>query len=228
MQDALDLFRVLYEPTAVFERIRERPRILIPFVVLCVLTVILSLATAPVQQAAAALFQPRTPDAAAATPPGAVAMLIRAVIGAPFSVGLGLLASGFILWLTTSLFGPDAQFKTLVSVAAHTFLVGLLYQAVGSAVLMMRGLETIAAFQDLQIALGLNLLWPDGSGFLWNSLGAVNPFGIWGLVLAAIGVQTTHRVQQGTAYSIATVSFVIKALALAALASLAMKFVPQG
>jgi membrane protein, antimicrobial resistance system len=228
MQDALDLLRVLYEPTAVFERIRERPRILVPFIVLCVLSVILSVATAPVQQAAAALFTPRTADAAAAAPPGPVGMLVRAIIGAPFSVGIGLVASGFVLWLTTSLFGQDAKFKTLVSVAAHTFVIGLFYQAANSAVLMMRGLEAITTFQDLQVALGLNLLWQEGSGFLWNFLGAVNPFGIWGLVLAAIGVQVTHKVQQGTAYSIATVSFLVKALALAGLASLAMKFVPQG
>lgn len=228
MQDAVDLFRVLYEPTAVFERVRERPRILVPFIVLCVLSVVLSVVTAPVGQATAALFQPPGTDAAASAPPGAAAMLIRAVIGAPIAVGIGLVASGFILWLTTSLFGQDAQFKTLVSVAAHTFLIGMLYQATTSAVLMMRGLESITTFQDVQVALGLNLLWPDGTGFLWNVLGAINPFGIWGLILAAIGVQTTHRVQQGTAYSIATVSFLIKALALAGLASLAMKLIPQG
>src|SRR3954465_14113094 len=35
----LDVFRVLFEPTAVFERVRERPRFLAPFLVICVIQI---------------------------------------------------------------------------------------------------------------------------------------------------------------------------------------------
>ena len=35
----LDVFKVLFEPTAVFERVRERPRFLAPFIVICALQI---------------------------------------------------------------------------------------------------------------------------------------------------------------------------------------------
>jgi hypothetical protein len=37
----------------------------------------------------------------------------------------------------------------------------------------------------------------------------VNPFSIWGLVITAIGVSTTHRLSKGTGYLVATISFLI-------------------
>jgi hypothetical protein len=61
----------------------------------------------------------------------------------------------------------------------------------------------------MQPALGLDLLVPTAKGFLGAVLKGVNPFGIWALVLTAIGVSTTHRLSKGSAYVVATIAFVI-------------------
>src|SRR3989442_194236 len=47
MGAVLDLVRVLFEPTAVFERVREKPRFLAPFVALAIILVLVSVVQLP-------------------------------------------------------------------------------------------------------------------------------------------------------------------------------------
>jgi hypothetical protein len=51
-------------------------------------------------------------------------------------------------------------------------------------------------------------------------LKGINPFSIWGLVLTAIGVSTTHRLSAGSGYVVATLSFVIGLLIAGAFGAL--------
>jgi hypothetical protein len=85
----------------------------------------------------------------------------------------------------------------------------VLLALVGTIVLHLQGTGQITSPQDMQPALGLDLLFPSAKGFFGAALKAVNPFGIWGLVLTAIGVSTTHRLSKGTGYAVATISFLI-------------------
>src|SRR5438876_5083451 len=55
--DALDLLNVLHEPTAVFNRINERPRVLIPWLVLGVFLIVLAILVQPYQSAAFEAFK---------------------------------------------------------------------------------------------------------------------------------------------------------------------------
>jgi len=86
--------------------------------------------------------------------------------------------------------------------------------------LQMKGAGDITSQQDLQPALGLDLLAPGATGFVGAVLKAINPFSIWGLVLTAIGVSTTHRLSKGTGYAVATVVFVIGVLIAAGFAGM--------
>ena len=52
MGAVLDLVRVLFEPTAVFERVRERPRFLAPFVALAIVVVLVGVVQLPYIKAA--------------------------------------------------------------------------------------------------------------------------------------------------------------------------------
>ena len=54
MGAALDVLNVLYEPTAVFERVREKPKFLVPFIVLAVILVVCVFLMMPYQRAAMA------------------------------------------------------------------------------------------------------------------------------------------------------------------------------
>jgi len=213
-----DVFKVLFEPVAVFERVRARPRFFIPFLVICVLQIVLYLVNLPYIKAA-------VQAQAAARPAGGPDPSKFVWIGAvfiPIGIGIALLIGGLLLWVLVSLFGGEGKFGTLLSVSAYASIPSVILLAiVGAVVLHMKGVGDITSQQDLQPALGLDLLVPGATGFVGAVLKAINPFSIWGLVLTAIGVTTTHRLSKGTGYAIATIAFVVGLLIAGAFTGLA-------
>jgi hypothetical protein len=202
----LDVLRVLFEPSAVFERVREKPSFLLPFLAICAVQVVLYFVNLPFLKAGMAAQMASRP----AGGPDPASFLWIGALFIPVGIAIALVLGGFILWVLVSLFGGEAKFGTLLSVATFASVPSvILLSIVGTVVLHMQGVGQIASPQDMQPALGLDLLAPGAKGFVGAALKAVNPFGIWGLVLTAIGVSTTHRLAKSTGSAIATISFLI-------------------
>jgi hypothetical protein len=217
MDAVLDLFRVLFEPAAVFGRVREKPRFLAPFLTLAVITVVIGVVQLPFVKAAMTAQFTQTPNM---TPEQAQTALKFAPIGvviAPIAYCLFLLLNAFILWVGVSVFGGEAKFGTLLSVTTYASISYTLLQIVGVIVLMMRGTGGIASMVDLQPAVGLDLVAPDAKGFVLALLRGINPFTLYGLFLTSVGVAVTHQTSKATAYTAATIQFLIALLLGAAL-----------
>ncbi len=211
MDAVLDLFRVLFEPAAVFGRVREKPRFLAPFLVLAVITVVMGVLQLPfVKAAITTQFTGEQAQAALKFAP-------IGIVIAPIAYCLFLLLNAFILWVGVSVFGGEAKFGTLLSVATYASISYTLLQIVGVIVLMMRGTGGIASMVDLQPAVGLDLLAPDAKGFVLALLRGINPFTLYGLFLTSVGVAVTHQTSKATAYAAATIQFLIALLLGAAL-----------
>ena len=205
----LDVVRVLYEPTQVFERVRERPNFLAPYLAMSVVQVVLFFVNMPFLRAAmAAQFAARP----AGGPDPSKFLWIGGVF-IPVGIAIALLIGGFLLWVLVSLMGSEAKFGRLLSVAAYSAVPSvILLVLIGTIVLHVQGIGQITSPQDMQPALGLDLLAPGTRGFMGAALKAINPFSIWGLVLSAIGVSTTHRLSKGTGYAVATIAFFVGVL----------------
>jgi len=217
MNAVLDLFRVLFEPATVFGRVREKPRFLAPFLALAVITVVIGVVQLPFVKAAMTAQFTQTPNM---TPEQAQTALKFAPIGvviAPIIYCLFLLLNAFILWICVSVFGGEGKFGTLLSVTTYVSISYTLLQVVGVIVLMMRGTGGIASMVDLQPAVGLDLLAPDAKGFVLALLRGINPFTLYGLFLTSVGVAVTHQTSKATAYTAATIQFLIALLLGAAL-----------
>ena len=205
----LDLFRVLYEPGAVFGRVAEKPKFLAPFIGVAIIAIILGYLMQPYQQAAMAS---KIAEIAQQNPQAAENARKFAGIGilfAPVVYGIILVVVASVLWVLVSVFGGEGKWVTLLSVATYTSITVLLVQAIGLVVLKMKGIDQVSSPADLQPALGLNLLAPGAKGFLGAVLGGINPFALWGMILNAIGIQVTHKTTKGTAYAVAITAFVI-------------------
>jgi len=201
-----DFVKVLYEPGAVFERVRERPSFLVPYLAICIVQIAIYFLNMPFMKAGLAAQMASRP----AGGPDPSKFLILGVIFIPIGIGLALLIGGGLLWVLVSLFGGEAKFSRLLSVAAYASVPSIILLAVvGAIVLQMKGTGQMTSMQDLQPSLGLDLLVPGAKGFAEAALKAINPFGIWGVVLTAIGISTTHRLSKGTGYIIATITFLI-------------------
>ena len=216
MQAVLDLVRVLYEPAAVFERVREKPKFLLPFVALAVLLMVISYLALPYYRSAMAQQLAQATQANPAAAEAAQKFAFIGVIVAPVVFALVLVITAFVLWVLVSLFGGEAKFVTLLSVATYVAITGIMLQIAGLAVLMLRGPGAVTSPEDLQPALGLDLLAPGATGFVAAVLKGINPFSVWGLILTGIGISVTHKLSKGTGYTIATVSLLIGVLVVGA------------
>lgn len=201
-----DVVKVLLEPAAVFERVRERPRFLVPFLAICAVQIVIYFVNLPFLKAA---MQAQMSQAPAGGPDPSRFLAIGAAF-IPIGLGIAFVLGALILWVLVSIMGGEGKFGTLLSVATYASVPSVILLAiVGTVVLHLQGAGQITSPQDMQPALGLDLLVPDAKGFLGAVLKGINPFGIWGLVLTAIGVSTTHRLSKGTGYAVATITFVI-------------------
>ena len=202
----VDLVKVLFEPGAVFARVAEKPKFLMPFIGLSIMQMIITAVNLPFVKA---VMQTQM----ASAPPGAPDPSKFAVIGiitAPIGIAILLVIIGFVLWVLVSVMGGEAKFKTLMSVAAYAAVPSVvLLGLVGALILRLKGPAGVTSMMDMQPAVGLDLLMPGASGFLGAVLKGINPFSIWALVLTAIGVSTTHKLSKGTGYTVATISFVL-------------------
>jgi len=205
----LDVFKVLFEPAAVFERVRQRPRFLLPFLVICAFQIVIYFVNLPFLKAGMAAQMASRP----AGGPDPSQFLFIGAFFIPVGIGIALLLGGLILWVLVSVFGGEGKFGTLLSVSTYASVPSVVLLAIiGTIVLNLKGVGQMTSPQDMQPALGLDLLAPGAKGFMGAALKAVNPFGIWGLVLTAIGVSTTHRLPKNTGYMIATITFLIGVL----------------
>ena len=221
MGAVLDLFKVLYEPGAVFTRVGEKPKFLMPYIGLCVIQLILAVVNMPFLKAAlAAQFAAQAAGAPGGGPDPSKFVAIGLVF-VPIGIVIALLISALVLWVLVSVLGGDGKFGTLLSVSAYACVPSVvLLGIVGLIVLQMKGVEVITSPADLQPALGLDLLAPDAKGFLGAVLKGINPFAIWGLVLTAIGIEKTHKTTKGTAYAVAIGATVLGLLVIGAIAML--------
>lgn len=201
-----DLVKVLFEPTAVFERVRERPKFLVPFLAICAVQIVIYFVNLPFLKVG---MQAQMAQAPAGGPDPSKFLALGGLF-VPIGLAIALVLGAFILWVLVSLVGGEGKFGTLLSVATYASVPSVILLAiVGTIVLRLQGTGQITSPQDMQPALGLDLLAPGAKGFLGAVLKGINPFSIWGLVLTAIGVSTTHRLSKGSGYVVATASLVI-------------------
>jgi hypothetical protein len=210
MDAVLELINVLHEPAAVFERIREKPRVLVPFLVIVVLLLAIAWFLRPVyEQALRGLMAEMPPERAAQVDPSRQTMFI--LIFTPINILVSLLLGAGLLWVLTSLTGSDARYRLLLSVLTHTYVTFVLVSVVTALIVFVRGSETVTSFRELRPPIGLDLLAPSATGFLGALLNAINPFSIWGVWLTGVGVAVTHRISRGTGVVVAAIAFLIGA-----------------
>jgi hypothetical protein len=223
MGAALDLIKVLFEPTAVFTRVAEKPKFLAPFLGLAVVLIICVVLLMPYQQAAMAAklaeIVRQNPQAAAAIQ-NAQKFASAGIVFAPIVFGIILVIVAALLWVLVSVLGGEGKFSTLLSVATYAAVPGILLQIAGLIVLMMKGVSSVTSPEDLQPALGLDLLAPGATGFLLACLRGINPFSLWGAFLTATGITVTHKTSKGTGWTVAIIVLVLSILLRAVTAGL--------
>lgn len=220
MGAVLDLFNVLYEPTAVFERVRERPRFWAPTLTLIVIGLANAILLRPFYAAAFEAARSKLTPQQLERMPSAASQATIGLVFVPISIIAILLIGGLFLWVCVSVLAGEAKYKTLLSVLAYSFATFVIYSIITTVVLEMRGPSSVSSMADLRPAVGLDLVYGGESPFLLAFLNSINPFSIGGIWLTGVGIATTHRASRVTGYTAAAIAFLVGSLILSALAAL--------
>lgn len=221
MSALMDLLKVLWEPGPVFERVREKPSFWWPFLGLCVVQIVIAALQLPFTKA---MMQANMASAPAGAPdPSKFAAI--GLIFVPLGVGIALLIGGAVLWVLTSIFAGEAKFATIMSVVAYSSVPSIVLLGLASmGVLMMKGVAAVSSPMDMQPSVGsLVMLFPDAHGFAGGILRGLNVFAIWGSIITAIGISTTHKTSKGTGYAVAFTALAIGLIVAGAFGALFAK-----
>jgi len=215
--DMLDAFNVLHDPGAVFNRIKERPRILAPWILLSIAFVVITILTRPYQQAAMDAFKATlSPEQAARMGSSGAGGGVVGLVLTPVGVLAALAIGAGVLWMAVAITGAQARYKSVLSVLAYSCVTYVLFAVIGIVVLTVRGKQAVTGFADLRAPLGLDLLVPNAGLYLGTVLNGINPFSVWGVWLTGTGIAITHGTSRGTAIAVTTGAFLLCLLIIAA------------
>ncbi|MEH7436477.1 Yip1 family protein [Neobacillus drentensis] len=191
------LFGMFTNPVQQFERIKENPKIWVPLIIVSIIYAIGTIFMALSMEASTLIDQ--------GVPEDQVDLILTftkvsvAVTGI-LSPIFGVLISSAIQLAIAKIASSPVTFKQLFSMNTFIMIIG----ATG-LVLNMVIRYTIGGNFEVYITSLAGLLNQDKAGFL----GSIEVFGIWTLILTALGLHKTGQFSKGLAWTIAIIFFLI-------------------
>lgn len=190
------LFGIIWSPVEQFEKIRNRPRIWIPLLIVSALYVIgtyFSISQLDYTELLGDAVPAEQLDMAV------MVGMITGMIASLFTPILSILISSAIFMLIAKIAASDVSFKQLFSMNTYISLIG----ALG---LVLNGLIGMAIGKSFELSI-TSLAGVMGSQ---NAvLGAIELFTIWGTILTAIGLHKVAGLSKGLAWTVTIVFFLI-------------------
>ncbi len=220
MADAVRLVRVLFSPGAVFGEIQNRPTFWRPWILVSIVSVIITYLQRPFQQRVQSIIMEH---AGRPMPADTPLKMVLALCASPIVVLVLMAISAVILYGLASAMGGEVTYKKMLSVVAFSFPPILIQQIITVAVLMTRGVQSISGPADMFVSLGADLALPADASvgyFTRFVLAGIGPLQIWALVIVAIGVMVMGKTSKGSAWTAAIIHFIILLVAFSALGAL--------
>ncbi len=186
LQAALGVF---IQPRQTFERLREKPRFLMPLIVLIVAQIAFSvvlfrsgvIANDAVAKMEAQGKPPEQIEQVEKFFDSPAAPIIGAVSGAVAIVFILLVSSGFVFFMGNLMLGARLTFRHYLCITTYASLIGLVGQAVRAGLALSKG--------TMDVRLGLGNLFGDDIGYMGRVLDTMtDPLTLWAIAISALGV----------------------------------------
>ncbi|MBP3039828.1 YIP1 family protein [Bacillaceae bacterium Marseille-Q3522] len=194
------LLGIFSNPGVQFERIREKPVIWLPLLIITILSGISGIISASKIDAASVITEEVPAELVDFTVGFAKAIAIIAGFLAPV---IGILIASLIYIIITKIAKSDASYKQLFSMTSHIYIIG----TVGSLINII-----------IQYFLydSLSAVYITSLGGLINSsspvLASIEIFSIWQLILTAIGLNKVAKLSKGVSWAVVIIFFVLDLL----------------
>lgn len=213
-EDFIDIF---YAPGDVFERRRDG-RFALALVILAVLMTLLffasqSVLTEPMQAEFARAMEGQEVSAEQMEAMQRMSGIIGTV-GFLFTIPIGVLVTGAVLWLVGKIFGATATFAAAAMVATYAQAPKILQQV--AAIIQGMVLEPVTSLYHLTLS-PARFMDPEAtSDTMMALLGRLDVFVLWSAVLLGIGLHVVGRLPKSQAYAAAAIVWVLGSVPLLA------------
>lgn len=215
-RSVLENFRdVIFAPSATFEEVGRRPRVLIPLLALMAATLIASYFLMPLWSELQELQVMKNPELSAeereARLSGMEAFKWIGLAIAPIGFAAVLAVTAALFWGWAAISGArNAEYKVAFSSLIFAGAVGVVQMYLQAAVVQIKGVEMVAREGGPPLfGLSLFLDRDDFPSLVWGQLANLNFFSIWYAVLIAIAGIHALKMSRTSAYTAAVVLFVM-------------------
>lgn len=211
---------VVLAPSDTFEDVRERPRWLIPLLVVMVATLIVSYFMMPLyseMQRAGVMASDMTPEQREQAMRGMEAFKWIGLAAGPIMVGIVSALIALLFWGWAAISGArDPQYSVAFTAMVYANVIQILQAVAQAIVVAVKGAEQVA-LEGGPPTFGLALFLERGDmpRLLYGLLANVNFFSIWAAIVMAIAGVVAMRMSKGAAYGFAIAMWLIGGVILA-------------
>lgn len=206
---------IIFEPTKVFLNIIEKQIILVPIIIIILglLALIIpkgslseeysrNLMTKIYSSEQFAKTQPITKDQMNKNIDLSVKVQKIASYFSPILVVLTLLIQTVIFYLVFKAFGGAGGFKQTFAVFIYSYFINLIGECVRTINVLITG--------NIYVANSFGLLMQDDkTSYIYNFINAFDFFGLWAIIVSALGLSIVHKVSTKKSYIICIVLFLV-------------------
>jgi hypothetical protein len=210
---------VLFSPRSFFDRLKDRPRWLVAFLIAAVVVFGMNLVMAPYMEEIqedmlARSTRPEIAEARLQQGNRGLVGKIMAGVGSCAWLLIGAAVWAAVFLLSATVLGGESTFRKMLAVSSHCLLIDAAGALAKAALMLVKG--------SAMVSTSLAALWPtqDILDVGYALLGRVDVFIVWWVIAAAAGVAAMSRVDQRKALAV-----VIMLRALVAIVEVAMQTV---
>ncbi len=201
------LFGMIFQPGEQFERMREKPVIWLPLILLAILGAIVGvLAGLNVDYSTVPGMEGIPADQIEMTKMFGV---IFGGIGALFGTPIGFVVFAAILFGITKIAKSPITFKQMFSLIIFTSFISTIGQVLNQLIIYAIGADPTVMLTSINSFIGAD-------GVLGGILGTIEVFNIWYYILLGMGLVKVAQISKPAAYTITIIFFVIGLIIAAA------------
>ncbi|MED4532761.1 Yip1 family protein [Metabacillus fastidiosus] len=194
------LFGMIFSPSEQFERIRERPVIWIPFIIVTLIGLAAAVIGVLGIDSSAQINQLGLPAEEAAEIEAS--MKVGMIIGGIFLAPIAVLFSTVIYFAIAKIAKSEVTFKKMLSLNIFIYFIAGIGQLINTAII-------VAINGDPKIMLTSLNSFAGADGALGGILSSIEIFGIWTTILSALGLHKVAGLSKTASWTIAIVIFII-------------------
>ena len=215
-RSVLENFRdVIFEPSATFQDVGRRARVLVPLLILMAATLVASYLLMPLWTELQQIKVLQNPDLSPEQRETAISGMEKfrwlGLVISPFGFALVLAVTALLFWGWAAIAGAkNAEYKVAFGALVYASVVGVIQMYLQAAVIQIKGVEQVAREGGPPLfGLSLFLDRDDFPRLVWGQLANLNFFSIWYAVLIAIAGIHALRMSRGSASTVAVILFLI-------------------